>query len=194
MTNAASYSYDLGSSQRLFLSNQKTLTSVTIYASSAGQQQQSAQSIATGPWQAVPQLYRLGGGYVATVFADQTFYLSIQGTQVQMSVGAIAQEIAQQISQLDPLPVEAAEPPSMPSMKPMAPMQPMQPMTMKMGDMSMSMGEMRMGDMSLSAHPAEGQPGAASQKKFCSQCGAAVGVRDRFCAQCGSQLTNSPTA
>ena len=211
MANAASYCYDLGNSQKLYLSNQGMLTTVTIYVGSAGQQQQSSQGVATGVWKSLPQLYQLGGGYVATVFADQTFYLSIQGTQMQMSAGAGGEGIAQQISQLDPLLAQSAEPPSVPAMKPMTPMAPMQPMTMTMGDMSMSMGEMRMGDMRMgtqtsdqfseqsgeqSSEQAAGrsssadQTDAAGQKRFCSQCGAGVGRRDRFCAQCGSQLAN----
>ncbi len=195
MANAASYCYDLGNSQKLYLSNQGMLTTVTIYVGSAGQQQQSSQGVATGVWKSLPQLYQLGGGHVATVFADQTFYLSIQGTQMQMSAGASGEGIAQQISQLEPLPAQPVEPPSAPTMKPMTPMQ---PMTMTMGDMSMSMGEMRMGDMRMGTQPSEqaagsssaGQTDAVGQKRFCSQCGAEVGMRDRFCAQCGSQLAN----
>ncbi|EDX87670.1 hypothetical protein S7335_5380 [Synechococcus sp. PCC 7335] len=217
MATAASYCYDLGDSQRLYLSNQGLLTSVTIYIGSEGQQQQSSQGVATGLWKALPQLYRLGGGYVATIFADQPFYLSIQGSQMQVSAGASGAGIAQQVSQLEPLPMEPAEPPSVPAMKPMMPMQ---PMTMTMGDMSMSMGEMRMGNMSMgtqtsssqtSSHsgdmvsrsavdqPARGQSledrsSTVEQKKFCSQCGASVGARDRFCAQCGSRLSETPEA
>lgn len=195
MADAASYCYDLGDSQKLYLSNQGMLTTVTIYASSAGQQQQSSQGVATGQWKTLPQLYQLGGGYVATVFADQTFYLSIQGTQMQMSAGASGEGIAQQISQLEPLPAQPTEPPSMPTIKPMAPMQ---PMSMQMGDMSMSMGDMRMGDMRLSdmstgAQARQEQSGAVDQR-FCSQCGAAVGVRDRFCSQCGNRLAANPVA
>lgn len=215
MANAASYRYDLGNSQRLYLSNQGILTTVTIYIGNAGQQQQSTQGVATGQWKALPQLYQLGGGHVATVFADQTFYLSIQGNQMQMSSGASGEGIAQQISQLEPLPMQPAESPSTLETRPMVPMQ---PMTMTMGDMSMSMGEMRMGDMRMGtqanssqtnsqtsyteksrlegqvagSRPIEDLPGALGQRKFCSQCGAAVGGRDRFCAQCGSQLATTP--
>ncbi|MBE9064423.1 zinc ribbon domain-containing protein [cf. Phormidesmis sp. LEGE 11477] len=210
MAGAVSYRCDLGNSQELYLSNQGILTTVTIYTGSAGQQQQSSQAVATGEWKASPQIYRLGGGYVATVFAEQTFYLSIQGNQMQMSSGASGEGTAQQIRQLEPLPMQPAESPSVSTMKPMTPMQ---PMTMTMGDMSMSMGEMRMGNMSMgtqasssqassqrsstaASQPAEEQAAAAQsgQKKFCSQCGAAVRVGDRFCAQCGTQLTNTPSA
>lgn len=196
MATAASYCYDLGNSQRLYLSNQGLLTSVTIHTGSEGQQQQSSQGVATGPWKALPQLYRLGGGYVATVFADQPFYLSIQGSQMQVSAGASGAGIAQQISQLEPLSLQPAEAPSVPAMKPMMPMQ---PMTMTMGDMSMSMGTQtsssqtssRSSDMEKS-QSLEEQPGAVEQKKFCSQCGASVGARDRFCAQCGTRLVETP--
>ena len=74
-------------------------------------------------------------------------------------------------------------------------------MTMTMGDMSM--GDMSMGPKSSSSQvdpqtSYQAQSSAAQaqtdetneveQKKFCSQCGAAVRARDRFCAQCGSQL------
>ena len=198
MTNAAAYRYDLGNAQTIYLSNQGILTTVTIHSGGVGQQQQSSQGLSTGQWTTPPKLYRLGGGYVATVFAEQTFYLSIQGNQMQMSSGASGAGIAQQISELEPLPMQPAEPPSVPTMKPMTPMQ---PMTMTMGDMSMSMGEMRMGDMSMGTQSGQSQasssagsrsvedsPDATGQKRFCSQCGSAVGVGDRFCAQCGNKL------
>ena len=192
MANAASYRYDLGNSQVIYLSNQGSLTSVTFSSSAAGQQQQSSQAVSTGQWTAAPKLYALGGGYVATILAAQTFYLSMQGNQVQMSSGAVGDAIAQQISQLEPLPMQVAEPPSIPSMQPM---NPMQPMTMTMGDMSMSPGEMRMGDMRLSTQLSQSTEGRSAEgqssgrpKKYCSQCGAAVEGSDRFCAQCGNQL------
>ena len=143
MANAASYRYDLGNAQTIYLSNQGVLTTVTIHSGGVGQQQQSSQGLSTGQWTAPPKLYRLGGGHVVTVFADQTFYLSIQGNQMQMSSGANGEGIAQQISELEPLPMQPAESPSVQAMKPMAPMP---PMSMSMGDMSMSMGEMRMGE------------------------------------------------
>ncbi|MGD1898499.1 MAG: zinc-ribbon domain-containing protein [Phormidesmis sp.] len=203
MADTASYRYDLDNFQRLYLSNQSTLTTVTISSNSAGQQQQSSQGITTGQWTALPQLYRLESGYVATVFADQTFYILIQGNQIQMSAGAHEESIAQQINQLDPLPMQPAKPPSVPTMKPMTPLQ---PMSMTMGNMSMRMGEMQMGNMSIgtqaSSSWSNSQPGdtaqsraveepssAARQRKFCSQCGAVVGAQDRFCSQCGTQLT-----
>lgn len=199
MAHAASYRYDLGNSQFIYLSNQGILTTVTIYSGSVGQQQQSSQGVSTGPWTAPPKLYQLGGGHVAIVFSEQTFYLSIQGNQMQMSSGASGQGIEQQISRLEPLPMQPAEVPHMSQMKPMAPMASMQPMTMTMGNMSMSMGEMRMGDMNLSAESSQSQAKSSaqashsecesSQKKFCPQCGTAVEAGDRFCSQCGHQLS-----
>lgn len=190
MANAASYRYDLGNSQVIHLGNQGILTTVTFSSSAASQQQQSSQGVSTGQWTAPPKLYRLGGGFVAAIFAQQTFYLSMQGNQIQMSAGG--EGIAQQISQLEPLPMQVAEPPSIPSMQPM---KPMQPMTMTMGNMSMSPGEMRMGDMRLSTQVSQSTEGSSAegqssgrQKKFCSQCGAAVEESDRFCAQCGNKL------
>ena len=202
MASATSYRYDLDNAQAIYLSNQGILTTVTFSSSGTGQQQQSSQSVSTGQWTAPPEIYQLGGGFVAVVSAQQPYYLSIQGHQMQMSAGASGEGIAQQISQLEPLPMQSTEPPSGPSMQPMTPMQ---PMTMTMGNMSMSMGEMSMGEMSLSSQAsssagqtaAESQPTKkradaeqkAGQKKFCSQCGSAVGAGDRFCAQCGHQLT-----
>ena len=207
MSGSASYRYDLGGFRYLYLSNQGTFTTVTLYSGNMGQQQQSSQSITTGTWQALPQVYQLGNVYVATIFAEQTLYLSIQGSQIQISSGASGASVAQQISQLDPLPRQSAEPPSGPTMEPMTPMQ---PMTMTMGDMSMSMGDMSMGNMRMgnmgmgaqasSSHAnspvqnpsdssVKSQSDATGQKKFCSQCGAPVGASDRFCSQCGYQLT-----
>ena len=203
MASAASYRCDLGNSRAIYLSNQGVLTMVTVYSGGAGQQQQSSQGFSTGEWTATPKLYQVGGGYVVTVFAEQTFYFSVQGGQMQVSSGANGEKVAQRVSELEPLPlVEGEMPPASgmrgTEMKGMEPMMPMQPMTMTMGNMSMSMGEMRMGDMRLSAQAeagwgqggsAEGEEGEARQKKFCSQCGAKVQAGDRFCSQCGNQLT-----
>lgn len=196
MANAASYRYDLGNSQVIYLSNQGILTTVTFSSSGAGQQQQSSQGVSTGQWTAPPQLYQLGGGFVAAISAQQTFYLSMQGNQIQMSAGG--EGVAQQISQLEPLPMQPAEPPATTSMQPMTPMQ---PMNMTMGNMSMSMGEMRMGDMRMGTQASQSAKDSAAngpssresqgQKKFCSQCGVAVGRGDRFCAQCGNKLAPS---
>ena len=195
MANAVSYRYDLGNARVIHLSNQGDLTTVTFYSSAAGQLQQSSQAVSIGRWTATPKLYALGGGYVATVFAAQTFYLSMQGNQMQMSSAATNDAIAQQISQLEPLPMQVTQPPfASPTEPAISPMTPMQPMTMTMGNMSMSMGEMRMGDMRLNtqghqpteASSAKGQ--SSERQKYCSQCGVAVERRDRFCAQCGNKL------
>ncbi len=190
MANAASYRYDLGNSQIIHLSNQGILTTVTFSSSGAGQQQQSSQGVSTGQWTAPPELYQLGGGFVAAIFAQQMVYLSIQGTQIQMSVGGAG--IAQQISGLEPLPMEIAEPSATAHVQPIMPMQPMK---MTMGNMNMSMGEMRMGDMTLSSRAdsqthasTESSAQSSAKKKFCSQCGTAVEASDRFCAQCGHKL------
>lgn len=170
---------------------------MTVVSSGMGQQQQSGQSFSSGQWTAPPKLYQLGGGHVAIVFAERTFYLSIVGGQMQVSSGAGGQGIEQQISELQPLPMQPAELPSMPAMRPMP------PMTMTMGNMSMRMGEMRMGEMNLNASTSQSQfnqsqasaaaaasdePEEMREKRFCSQCGAAVRMGDRFCAQCGHQL------
>ena len=198
MASAESYRYDLGNSQAIYLSNQGSLTTVTIVSSGMGQQQQSGQSFSSGQWAAPPKLYQLGGGHVAIVFAERTFYLSIAGGQMQVSSDAGGQGIEQQISKLQPLTMQPADLSSVPSMRPMTPMQ---PMTMTMGNMSMSMGEMRMGDMNLSTSTSQVQaeqvqasagasdePEGMGEKRFCSQCGAAVRMGDRFCSQCGHQL------
>ena len=216
MASAASYRCDLGNSRAIYLSNQGVVTMVTVYSGGAGQQQQSSQGFSTGEWTATPKLYQVGGGYVVTVFAEQTFYFLVQGGQMQVSSGTDRERIAQGMSGLEPLPMVEGEMPSAPGMagmkmKGMEPMTQMQPMTMTMGNMSMSMGEMRMGNMRLSTQAdqaqgssaersegvvGQGQGGSAEgvesevgQKKFCSQCGAKVQAGDRFCSQCGNQLT-----
>ena len=96
---------------------------MTVYVGSAGQPQ-SSQSVASSQWTALPRLYQLDGGYVTTVyvttvFADQTFYLSIQGSQMQVNAGASGEGIVQQINQLEPLPAQPAKTPSAPIMQPM---------------------------------------------------------------------------
>lgn len=190
MASTSSYRYDFGNAQAIYLSNQGILTTVTFYSVAAGQQQ-SSQGVSTGLWKAPPKLYQLGGGYVAVIVAEQTFYLSIQGSRMQVSSGAGGKGIAQQISQLEPLSMQPTETPVTPSI------QPMTPMTMAMGNMSMNMGEMQRGDMRLSSQASasseaggdRGSGEGAAAQKLCAQCGSAVGAGDRFCAQCGHKLS-----
>lgn len=189
MATAASYRCDLGNRQSMYISNQGILTTVTVHSGGLSQQQQSSQAVSTGPWTSPPKIYQLGGGHVAVVLANQTFYLSIQGNQMQMNAGLQGKGIEQQIRDLEPLPMQPAEAPTMPAMQPM---QPTQPMTMTMGNMSMTMGgEMKMGDTIVNAQSVQAEVSQTedmNQQKFCSQCGHQVEASDRFCSQCGHQL------
>ncbi|WP_225885267.1 zinc-ribbon domain-containing protein [Leptolyngbya sp. KIOST-1] len=128
---------------------------------------------------------------IRCVTAQGVFIWQIQG----MQVGA-ADPSAWTAHQAVPLESTTAESWAMPPMTPMAPMPPLtmgnmtlgdmqmssNPMTMRMGDMTLSMGEAKApGSMAAPASTPEGQ-------KFCTQCGTAVNPSDRFCGSCGHRL------
>ncbi|MGB3297668.1 MAG: zinc ribbon domain-containing protein [Phormidesmis sp.] len=198
MADHTAYQYSLSASQTLYIGGQGLMTVVTLQSGSAGQQQQSSHQFSTGKWTAIPLLYRLGQGVVVVISTiSETYYLQVQGNQMQMSTGAVSDDLASQMSQSQTLPLQpaAAMPASMPAMdmQPMPQMQPMKPMHLKMGDMEMSMGEMSMGEMKMgkmdmpqSDQESSSQPKA---KRFCTQCGSSAEASDKFCGRCGNRLT-----
>lgn len=200
MADAAAYRCELGSNQRLYLSNEGPVTTLTLLSSGSGQQQQSSNRFSTGEWTAEPTLYRLGQGMLVVISADSTtYYLQIQGGQAQVLSGPLSSQVAEQIERSQPVAMQREEDAGdttildspMQPMTPMTPMKPMRmnqnPMSMSMGNMEMTMGEtgmgkMKLGDMTLGnktpsaqSESAESSPTeAAKVKRFCSQCGAAV--------------------
>ncbi len=176
------YMCNLGNHQQVFVSNQDNQTIVTLSGTGPGQQQQASTGFSTGKWIALPILYRSQGEFILRVESDRgPHYVQLQGS----SMKAIAK--APDLGTAEVMPMETAETPSMEPMKPMEPMEPTKPMEpLKIGDMEMGMKpmEMRMGNMSLSM----GQSTSSSPKNFCPQCGVALKENDRFCANCGNRL------
>ena len=216
----------LSPQQTIYLSCNGTSTTISVISAQAGQQQQSASQVTTGGWVAPPQLFQMAQSYVGQSYVEQsyvgkllgeqaqhTFY--IQGTQIQVSSGGYSEAIATQLKTATSIPLHPTNnaPSSPPSMDPMQPMEPMQPMSMgsmSMSPLSSSPITMRMGDMSMSmgmssetvSNKQKGreqkreqeigehkQSTTAKTKRFCSQCGEAVNAGDRFCAYCGHQLS-----
>ncbi|MEX0269217.1 zinc ribbon domain-containing protein [Leptolyngbyaceae cyanobacterium UHCC 1019] len=185
------YSCDLGSGQRLDLSNQGTQTTIAIASSSIGQQQQSSNSLQTGAWISPPEVYRTSEGVVVKLQTDAgNQFIQIQGSHMSLSATALPFSTAEKLS-VQQTNIPASTLPPMPSMPPMEPMKPMQPMTMgtmqmNSKPMAMTMGamEMRMGSESGAANTTPPTP----IRQFCTQCGTSVKPSDRFCASCGHQL------
>lgn len=174
------YTHDLGNGQQLHLGNDAGHTSVTLATDGPGQQQSQATGFNTGEWTEPPTLSRAGGDFLVRLTTKQGIQiLRIRGNQVQRlehETGAVAGEELP-LSGTGGVPPTAPMKPMTPMtpMKPMEPMRPMssmRPMRMQMGDMQMSMGE-----------KAEAEP----RKRFCTQCGAALGEQDRFCGSCGHE-------
>ena len=211
MADTTAYKYELSAHQTLYIGGQGLMTVVTLQSGSPGQQQQSSNQFSTGKWTAVPLLYRLGQGVVVIISTlAETYYLQVQGSQMQMNAGAVSAKLEAQMSQSQTLPLQPADamPAGMPAMnmsgemQPMPQMQPMKPMSLKMGDMEMNMGEMKMEEMSMgkmntpqSKQESKTQEsriqesGAQQQtKRFCTQCGSPAESDDKFCGYCGNQL------
>ncbi|WOD38232.1 zinc ribbon domain-containing protein [Nodosilinea sp. E11] len=170
------YQCDLSPSQKIYLDNPGTATLITLVNSGPGQQQQSSTQVQTGPWTEAPQIVLGSGGrLIRCVAAQGVFIWQVQGMQIETTHAA-----AWPGDRATPMQVTAVSLTS-----PMQPMQPMQPM--KMGDMDMSAQPMtmRMGTMSLGLGNTNTQ---TDKQKFCTQCGAAVDASDRFCGSCGHQL------
>ena len=216
MADTTAYKYELSAHQTLYIGGQGLMTVVTLQSGSPRQQQQSSNQFSTGKWTAVPLLYRVGQGIVVVISTlAETYYLQVQGNQMQMSAGAVSAELEAQMSQSQTLPLQPADamPAGMPAMNmpsmgmpsmgmpvmnasstdmpPMPQMQPMQPMSLKMGDMEMNMGEMTMGGMTMGKmntlqDEQEGKVQKSRTQESRTQESGAQQKTKRFCTQCGS--------
>lgn len=206
MAKTTAYQCDLGSNQWLHLSNDGSMTTVTVSSRGAGQQQQSSQGFVTGEWRDRPQVYPLAQGVVVAIATvHSTAYVQIQAGQAQLLSGQAAEQMNQfvqaktsQSMLVQPVASTATTQPMTPMipMAPMTPMTPMAPMAMNLNPMSMAMGNMAMSMGSSAASSATsdstakttGQT-AQSAKRFCTQCGSAVEPGDKFCGHCGDRLS-----
>ena len=171
-----SYAANLTNNQRLAVANQGNQTNISLVSSSPGQQQSQNSSFTTGSWQAPPQLYRIGTGFVLKLNGDRgTFYVSIQGNSISTTTAPNIDNAAE--VDLHQTSDSAASSSNMG-------FEPMQPM--KMGNMSMDINSMsmNMGNMSLNMNKTR----STSSKVFCSQCGQEAKPNARFCSSCGHQL------
>jgi ribosomal protein S27AE len=175
------YVCELGTKQTVYLDNRGDLTIVTTSSVGIGQQQQSSSSFATGQWTASPEVYQTPHGAILKLSTTQgQHYIEIQENSHCLLPNY------QNNKNYYPLPLRqvAAIPPP-PSMQPMQPMQPM-----KMGNMQMGMNpmEMRMGNMVLQMNSTVNPEKQATERQFCSHCGAKIKPEDRFCSSCGHGL------
>jgi hypothetical protein len=178
------YQCDLGPGQRIYLDNSGNTTQITLASGGPGQQQQSSTQVQTGTWTESPQVARVASGVlIRCVTAQGTFLWQVQG----MQIGAVAAPAWPTDRGVPMQPVGAIPTAPMPPMPP-APMAPMPPM--QMGDMHLSANPMTMtmGNMTLSMGNAATPSSAPDTPRFCTQCGAAVGVGDRYCGHCGHTL------
>ncbi len=194
------YKCDLGSSRYVYIENEGTRTTVTLFSGGPGQQQSQASGFETGVWQMPPVLFQTATGLVIRIeAAGRQFFIQIQGGAMQLlrtapslagaDVVALQQVDTRDHSQPDPMePMQPMEP-----MEPMKPMKPMEPLRMGNMEMRMNPMEMRMGSMRLrmdtTPEPAQTSPQAVPHR-FCTQCGTAVSPHDRFCSSCGHRLTH----
>ena len=173
------YTVNLNNNQQLTIVNQGTQTVITLVSSSPGQQQSQSSSFTTGSWNAIPQLYKTGGGFTLQVNGDRgQLFVSIQANSLN-AIASPGLDNAVKVD-LEDIPDSAAKQNN-------AEFEPMQPM--KMGNMSMSMNpmSMQMGNMSMTMGTGTT---STSTKRFCSQCGQEAKQSDRFCSSCGHQLDN----
>jgi len=182
------YKANLASGRQIYIENRDNQTLITVSSSGAGQQQSQRSGFETGEWQRPPTLFQVAHDVVLRVEAgnDQFFFrLSANGIQTL--------DRAPEMGNAEALPLQKAG--DNPGMKPMEPMQPMQrmkplepmkPMEMRMGDMSMSMGQ--------AESSVEGSKEVSTRSggtRFCTQCGHAAEPGDRFCAHCGHGLRSA---
>ena len=169
------YFYDLENGQHIEFWNEGDQTFVSFGSRSPGQQQSQARGFTTGKWSKEPSLFLHRDQLVLEIHTNEgSRFLRVDGNQVQQMDGDPDMSHAKQL-QLEESSGEHRMKPMKPMewMKPMEPMEPMmRPMEMKMGGMRMSMGA------------TEEQPA----RKFCTQCGNALGPEDRFCANCGHKI------
>lgn len=181
------YMCELGAGHRIYLDNPGMQTVVTAIASSPGQQQQSSNSWETGSWSSAPEVFATGSGVVVKIkTSGGDRLIQVQGTQMGMlsSTNISGQQQAIALQTVDAMP-NTFQP-----MKPMEQMKPMEPM--KMGNMEMSFApmEMKMGnmEMKMGSTSSSGSSSTTPQRRFCTQCGAAIQPEDRFCSSCGHRL------
>lgn len=166
------YVCELSTGHRVSLDNRGNQTIVTVTLEMSGQQQQTSNSMITGPWTAPPEAYQSDDGAVFKLFTSQgELCIQLQGNSVSMTTSTAAAAGKQQ-----QLSVQQTTTSSMN-------MPPMEPMGMTMNPM-----EMRMGDMELKMD-ATSSNAPSNVRQFCSQCGTKVAPDDRFCSSCGHRLS-----
>ncbi|MGB3291537.1 MAG: zinc ribbon domain-containing protein [Phormidesmis sp.] len=216
MADAAAYKCELGSNQRLHLSNEGSVTAVTLLSSGPGQQQQSSNRFTTGQWTVAPTLYRLDQGMLVVISATSTYYLQLQEGQAQMLSGPLSSQMADRLKQAQPMAMQRDDRARTILDSPLQPMTPLQPMaplrmnknplSMSMGNMKMSMGkaglgemslgEMSLGEMSLGDRDLGSQPEPAASSSSASggahsQDEPETSTVRHFCSQCGSAVAPS---
>ncbi len=194
------YIYELNTGHKLYLENQGTQTCLLVNITGPGQQQQASSSFQTGAWTVTPEAFLRGQGLLLKLTTAQgELYLNVQGTSMSVLAGGVSTEGER------PIPMQQGAFPSsarmgqMSDMSPLEPiplLEPMEPMqALKMGNMQMDPMSMRLGNMSMSMGGAaqssektqEDEVKEATQK-FCTQCGGAVESSDRFCSACGTAV------
>jgi hypothetical protein len=167
-----SYRVNLETNQELYLSNQGDFTQISLIRIGLNQQQNQSSSLQTGAWIAPPSLYRFAQGFILRIdTAQKQYFVQIQSNGLQILEGMPSLIDAEPVilekdrTNVGFVPIE-----------PMQPMKPMKPMEMRMGNMYMNIEQ--------PLQPIEQNP----RKRFCPQCGVAVGEKDRFCSNCGHKF------
>ncbi|NEQ54698.1 MAG: zinc ribbon domain-containing protein [Leptolyngbya sp. SIO3F4] len=179
------YVCEINTGHHIYLDNQGNQTIITTTLGMPGQQQQSSNSMTTGPWTAPPEAYKTDNGAVLKLFSAQgEIRISIQSNSITL-MGEVSSSASQTV-ETQQLSVQqiTAVPTNI-----MQPMQPMQPMSMGNMQMTMNPMEMRMGNMELKMESINQGSQPAATRQFCSQCGAKVAPEDRFCSSCGHALS-----
>jgi NADH pyrophosphatase NudC (nudix superfamily) len=169
------YQWELSTGHQISLDNQGAQTVVTIFRTSAGQQQRTSNSFTTGVWIVPPEMSITPTGAILKVTTSTgESLIQIQGNSIQMQSSHGDEHQSTTSASSTSTFTSGVEP-----MSPLKPMPPMQ-----MGNMQMSMRPMvmRMGNMELN------MGATANRQRFCSQCGTPVKPTDRFCASCGNNL------
>jgi zinc-ribbon domain len=158
------YHWKLETGHQISVDNEGAQTVVTISHTSTGQQQRTSNSFTTGIWIAPPEMTMTPTGGMLKIFTPSgASILQIQGNSIHLQSQSGTSQAATSTSSSSFS--ARSEPMQMGNMQ-----MNMSPMSMKMGDMELNMGA------------------TASQKRFCTECGAAVKPTDKFCASCGQKL------
>lgn len=171
------YVCDLSGGQLLTLQNEGTVTHVGFHSTAPGQQQSQRVGIETGAWTSKPEVLRMEDDLVLRIESEKgSAFFSLRGNRITPLSSPPRMENAKAYT-LREADADARFKPMEPMspMRPMEPMKPMEPMEMRMGNMSMKMGE-------------ESASGTTRTKKYCTQCGNALGPEDRFCGNCGHKV------